>query len=78
MVNFVRYFYLFCNCAAGSPSDYYDVIGVVGLSSSSIAVAANQMLAPAKVPVISCCATNDKLSNKTDFPYFLRVIPPNR
>ena len=71
--------FLFENCSAGTSSSYYyDVIGVVGLEYSSLAIATCQLLGPARVPVISYYATSDDLSDKTKFPYFLRVIPPNR
>ena len=65
-------------CAEGPLSNYYDVIGVVGMEYSSFAIAACQVLGPARVPVISYYATSDDLSDKTKFPYFLRVVPPDR
>ena len=65
-------------CAVSSSSHRYDVIGVVGMSMSTIAVATCKVLGPARIPVISYYATSDHLSDKTEFPYFLRVIAPDR
>ncbi|MHA2030172.1 MAG: ABC transporter substrate-binding protein [Candidatus Kariarchaeaceae archaeon] len=54
-----------------------DVFGVVGAASSSVSMAAAQVLEVAKIPQISYSSTNPALSNKTDYPYFLRVVGPD-
>ena len=65
-------------CCADFPPALSKVIGVVGVSSNKIAAAVCKMLSLARVPVISYLATSDDLSLKDKFPYFLRMIPPER
>jgi hypothetical protein len=45
-------------------------------SSSNHVVAANRVLAPLRIPILSNSATSTMLSNKEKFPYFARTIPP--
>jgi ABC-type branched-subunit amino acid transport system substrate-binding protein len=53
------------------------VFGVVGAASSSVSMAAAQVLEVAKIPQISYSSTSPDLSDKTNYPYFLRVVPPD-
>ncbi|MCE7737364.1 MAG: ABC transporter substrate-binding protein [Candidatus Heimdallarchaeota archaeon] len=54
-----------------------DVFGLVGAASSSVSKAIADVAAPAQVPQISYSSTNADLTNKTAYPYFLRVVPPD-
>ena len=56
----------------------YDVVAVIGAIRSASSLAATTVLGPARIPLISFYSTSDDLSNKALYPYFLRVIPPNR
>ncbi|MCE7735885.1 MAG: ABC transporter substrate-binding protein [Candidatus Heimdallarchaeota archaeon] len=53
------------------------VFGLVGAASSSVSAAIAEKAETAKVPQISYSSTSPTLSNKTKFPYFLRVVPPD-
>jgi ABC-type branched-subunit amino acid transport system substrate-binding protein len=53
------------------------VFGLVGAASSSVSKAVADVAAPEQVPQISYSSTNADLTNKTDYPYFLRVVPPD-
>jgi len=54
------------------------VVGLIGAASSSVstAIASGPSLTN-KVPQISYSSTSPDLSNKTLYPYFLRVVPPD-
>lgn len=56
----------------------YDVIAVIGASHSTQSKAVSHVLGPAKVPLISVFSTSDELSDKSQFPFFLRIVPPDR
>ena len=75
---FSRVVLLVYNCAVGPSSDNQDVIGMVGVEFSSFATATCQITGPARIPVVSYYATSDELSDKSTYPYFLRVVPPDR
>ncbi len=53
------------------------VFGLVGAASSSVSKAIADVAAPAQVPQISYSSTNADLTDKVDYPYFLRVVPPD-
>ncbi|MHA2032736.1 MAG: ABC transporter substrate-binding protein [Candidatus Kariarchaeaceae archaeon] len=53
------------------------VFGLVGAASSSVSKAVADVAAPEQVPQISYSSTNADLTNKTAYPYFLRVVPPD-
>ncbi len=54
------------------------VVGIVGAASSSVSKAiASGPAKTNKVPQISYSSTNADLSNKSVYPYFLRVVPPD-
>ncbi len=51
------------------------VVGFVGAASSSVSKAIAAVAEQNKIPQISYSSTNPDLSNKTVYPYFLRVVP---
>ncbi len=53
------------------------VFGLVGAASSGVSMAIAAKAEAAKVPQISYSSTNADLSDKTEYPYFLRVVPPD-
>lgn len=67
-----------CSPSNKTTTPAYDVIGVVGSMKSSNSIAAATLLGPAHVPQISYASSSDELSDKTLYPYFLRVVPPDR
>lgn len=52
-------------------------VGIVGAASSSVSKSVAGVAEQNKVPQISYSSTNPDLSNKTVYPYFLRVVPPD-
>lgn len=57
---------------------HYEVVGVVGPTSSSRGIAISSLLSLHHIPIVSPEATGDDLSDKYDHAYFLRVIPPDK
>jgi hypothetical protein len=55
----------------------YNVVGVLGPSNSAMSTAVTQFLGTFHIPVLSLYATNNALSDKTEYPYFMRLVPPN-
>ena len=55
----------------------YDVVGVVGPNYSSQSAIISKFLGLFQIPVLSTYATSDELSDKTQFPYFMRLVPPD-
>jgi len=55
----------------------YDVVGVVGPSTSGISVVVAPFLGTLQVPVMGLYATANALSDKTQYPYFVRLVPPD-
>jgi branched-chain amino acid transport system substrate-binding protein len=51
------------------------VVGVVGAACSSASIAANAVLAPLGIPMISYASTSPALSDDTAYPDFYRVVP---
>ncbi|MCE7735883.1 MAG: ABC transporter substrate-binding protein [Candidatus Heimdallarchaeota archaeon] len=51
------------------------VIGLVGAASSTVSKAIAKIAETSKIPQISYSSTNPGLSDKTEYPYFLRVVP---
>ncbi|MHA2090218.1 MAG: ABC transporter substrate-binding protein [Candidatus Kariarchaeaceae archaeon] len=52
------------------------VFGIVGAASSDVSKAVALKVKDAEIPQISYFSTDEDLSNKDTYPYFLRVIPP--
>ena len=57
---------------------FYDVVGVIGSESSDASMMIANVLGLFDVPQISSWATSDLLSNKVRYPYFMRMVPPDR
>lgn len=57
---------------------FYDVIGVIGSYTSKLSIVVANVLSLFKLPQISHTATSDVLSDKSRFPYFFRMVPPDR
>jgi hypothetical protein len=55
----------------------YHVVGVLGPSNSAMSMAVSQFFGTFHIPVLSLYATNNALSDKTEYPYFMRLVPPN-
>jgi len=54
-----------------------EIAGLVGGYHSAISMPVASLSGSLKVPQISFGSTSPKLSNKDEFPYFLRTIPPD-
>ena len=54
-----------------------DLIGIVGASRSATTILITRLARIFDTPIISYYATSDELSNKDQFPYFLRTVPPD-
>jgi Receptor family ligand binding region len=61
--------------AGGGMVEPYDVVGVLGPYTSIASVAVAQILGTFKIPVVSTYATANSLSDKSQYPYFLRLVP---
>ena len=57
---------------------FFDVVGVLGAYTSSLSIVVANVMTLFKIPQISHTSTSDLLSDKKRFPYFLRVIPPDK
>lgn len=73
------------SCKAGSfnsgsnggdwPIGSKDVVGIIGPYTSSIAVAVAPFLGIFRVPVLGLRATANALSDKSKYPFFMRLVP---
>ncbi|XP_072027409.1 metabotropic glutamate receptor-like [Amphiura filiformis] len=54
-----------------------ELIGIVGTSRSATTILITRLARIFETPVISYYATSDELSNKAQFPYFMRTVPPD-
>ena len=52
-------------------------VGIVGAASSSVSKSVAGVAAQNQIPQISYSSTNPDLSDKDQYPYFLRVVPPD-
>ncbi|ESO82657.1 hypothetical protein LOTGIDRAFT_71543, partial [Lottia gigantea] len=57
---------------------FYDVIGVLGAYTSSLSIVLANVMSLYQIPQISHTSTSDLLSDKNRFPYFLRMLPPDK
>uniref|UniRef100_A0A7E4UNY4 G_PROTEIN_RECEP_F3_4 domain-containing protein n=1 Tax=Panagrellus redivivus TaxID=6233 RepID=A0A7E4UNY4_PANRE len=66
-------------CSDGSKASYQrqPVTAVVGAASSQVSVMVASMLQLFKIPMLSYSATGAALSEKPQFDYFSRVVPPD-
>jgi len=55
----------------------YDVVGILGPSNSAMSVAVSKFLGTFQIPVMSLYATNNALSAKTEYPFFMRLASPD-
>lgn len=60
------------------PVGAHDVVAVIGADSSPSSAMIANVLGLFAVPQISPSATSNLLSDKTRFPYFMRMVPPDR
>lgn len=66
-------------CRSTSAShQFYDVVGVIGAENSPASMVMANALGIFQVPQISPSSTSDLLSDKTKYPYFMRMMPPDR
>ena len=56
----------------------YSVAAAMISFSSSLSIPISRLLSMYKIPHISVAATTDTLSDKTEFEYFSRIVPPDR
>ena len=56
----------------------FDVAAVVGPLTSSMAVASVPFLNNFNIPVLSMTASSDQLDDNVGFPYFARLVPPDK
>ena len=54
------------------------VVGMVGPVTSASAIAASNVMSLFKIPIIGAVSSSDELSDKVKYPYFFRVLPPDR
>ena len=55
----------------------FDIIGIIGPSTSRQAVMVSSLMSLFEIPVLSTFATSDELSDKSRFEYFMRLVPPD-
>ena len=53
------------------------VVGLIGAASSSVSMAIAAVAAQNQIPQISYSSTAADLSDKDQYPYFMRVVPPD-
>ena len=61
-----------------TPPQTYDVVGLIGPSTSSDSVMIASYLSLFHIPLLAVTATSDELSDKDRFKYFSRLMPPDR
>jgi vomeronasal 2 receptor len=55
----------------------FDVVGVIGPSNSGISTSVAKFLGAFNLSLMSLYATANTLSDKTQYPYFMRLVPPD-
>lgn len=55
----------------------FDVVGVIGPSNSGISTSVAKYLGTFKLSLMSLYATANALSDKSQYPYFMRLVPPD-
>ncbi len=65
-------------CSLDGTPIFYDVAALLGPGVSSSAMFVSHYLGQVQMPVMSLFATSDELSDKSRFPYFIRLTPPDR
>ena len=64
-----------CKCKPNATTS--TILGVVGAEYSSHSQMLTDILVSEKIPVISPFSTSVQLSNKADYPYFMRTVAPD-
>ena len=67
----------FITCEAGYRR-FRNVVGTVGPGSSKVAVMTAGLFSLFNIPMLLTTATSDDLSDKSRFPYSLRLVPPDK
>lgn len=62
---------------AGKQPTYFDVVGVIGPMLSTEAVLVSKLYGLAQIPLLGFITTSDELSDKSEHPYFFRLVPPD-
>lgn len=62
---------------SSSPSLAPGIVGIIGTSRSATTIPATRLAALFDVPLISYYASSVELTDKLQFPYFLRTVPPD-
>ncbi len=62
----------------GEKFSSFDVVGIVGPRASRMSVMVSSVLGIFHIPVLATFSTSDELSDKSRFPYFIRLVPPDR
>ncbi len=62
----------------GTELDRFPIIGAVGPMTSSQAITIGTLFSLFQMPLLATTATSDELSNNARFPYFMRLVPPDR
>lgn len=57
---------------------HYDIVGAISPIWSDISIAISQLFSTARIPLLGSVASSDELSDKSRYPYFLRVVAPDR
>ena len=63
---------------ATATKDFYSVVAALISRFSSGCIPTSRLLSMYEIPHISVLATSDALSDKTEFEYFSRTVPPDR
>ena len=63
---------------AAAKKTFYSVSAAMISTGSDLCIATSRLLSMYKIPHISTWATSDALSDKTEFEYFSRTVPPDR
>ena len=65
-------------CLAPGEKEQGTVVGIVGALRSTSSMAVASLSAYYELPQISYASTSDLLSDRRRYPYFLRLVPPDR
>ncbi|XP_072037059.1 metabotropic glutamate receptor 7-like [Amphiura filiformis] len=66
------------NLGDGHCAAQKNIVGVVGATRSAASIQAATLFGLHQIPQISYQSTSDELSNRFAYPYFFRVVPPDR
>ncbi|CAH1781860.1 unnamed protein product [Owenia fusiformis] len=66
------------NTSTTDADGFFEVVGVVGAYKSTSSLEVANLLGPFEIPQMSYGSTSDLLSDRTRYPYFMRVVPPDQ